>query len=193
MACAISKDKAFNCAAPAMGGIVSRVILGNYSDWKNATVVVDGTSKEITSITLAAGGVEFFEWDVAKSSNIIATSPLRAVDGIDGYDHTLSISANGLVQLDFMEIENMKWTKVVAIVELLDGRSLIYGGYPDATPEPQGIGLRISETDFNPGDAGTGGNVNFTLKTPDVDPPELYLPYLIASSFDIDGLLTPTA
>ena len=75
------------------------------------------------------------------------------------------------------------FAKVVVIVELLEGRSLVYG---------QDVGMRMSDFQELPGDAATGGTMQFIVKTPDVDPPEINLPQIIASSFDIDDLLTPT-
>jgi len=188
--CEFNRDIGFDCAAIPQGGIENRIIIINYSDWRNSTVTVDGTSKEITSIVLAST-IQGYEVQVPKSSMIIANSPLRAVDGIDGFDHTIDIRVGTITQLDRTAISNIRFNKVVIIVPLLNGKSLLYGGSVNSTPSPVGIGMRLSDFQELPGDAATGGTIQFVAKTPDTDPPEISVPTLIAASFDIDDLLTP--
>jgi len=190
----ITADIAFSCSAPQEGGIKSRVIIVNYEDWKAATVTTDGSTNEITGITLAAGGKEGFEVAVPLSSNIVATSPSRGNEGVPTYNHIVQLTINSISQADTEQMEDARLGKVVIIVELIEGRSYVYGGWADATPEPRGIGMRCTETgENNPGDPALGGSKTYTFSTPENDPGELHQPHLIASSFDIDGLLTPTA
>lgn len=191
--CLFDVDIPFDCEDIQQGGIEPRVIIGNYADWKNATVTVDGTSNEITGITLASGGIEFYEIAVPKSSNILATEPLRVIDGVDGWDHTVDLRIQSISQPVREALAKVRFNKVVIIVPLLDGRAKIYGAGVDGTPEPVGVGMRLSDWQANPGDAATGGSLQVVAKTPDVDPPEIAPPHIIASSFDIDTLLTPTA
>ena len=189
----LNKDIAFDCEAPQQGGIKQRIIVINLEDWLNATVTVDGSTKEITAITLAAGGIEGYEYEVAKSSQIIATKALRPIDGVDGYDHSIDCRINSIEELDARELAKLRFQKVVVIVELLEGRARLYGGWADATPEPQGVGLRLAEDDDNIGDAATGGTMRFLARTPENDPPAIRPPHLIDKDVDLDALLTPTA
>ena len=193
--CLIDKGVAFNCAAPVIGGVEQRVIIGNFDDWKNSTVTIDtGVSEEITGITLAAGGVQFYEFETPKSGvNIIPNTPLRVVDGGDGFDHTVDLKVRTLGELDRLNIAKIRYNKVVCIVPLLGGGALLYGGFVNATPEPGGVGLRLSDYQEIPSDASLGGMIQFILKTPDDDPPEQSPAQKIAASFDLETLLTPTA
>lgn len=184
MSCLIDKGVVFDCESPQQGGIINRLIFINKADWDEATIVIDtGSTEEITSITLASGGKQGYEFAVPKSSYIILGSPYRGIDGIDGFDHTIDVRVSSIEQLDRINIAKMRFVKVVVIAELIEGRSLVYG---------QEVGLRMSDFQESPGDASTGGTMQFIVKTPDVDPPEINLPQIIASSFDIDDLLTPT-
>jgi hypothetical protein len=183
MACKIDRGSAFNCASIAQAGIGNYVILINKEDFDDATVTEDGTTKEITAITFAvtAPVTTGFAFESSKGSvQIIPSSPLRAVTSIDGFDHTLDIRALDASQLSRDNIAKMRFQKVVAIVPLASGKALVYG---------RNVGMRISDFQENPGDADTGGTIQFVLKTPDNDPPEIAPPHLIASSFDISTLL----
>lgn len=192
MACLIDKGIAFDCANPQQGGIAARAILINYEDWKNATVTQDAITNEITAITLAAGGIQGWEIQVPKSSNIIPSAPLRAIDGVDGFDHTVDVRAATIEQLDRENIEKIRFNKVVMIVEFLEGRAQLYGAHIDATPDPAGVGMRLSDYQENHSDSALSGTIQFIAKTSDNDAPEVKAPMLIAKAFDIDDLLTPT-
>ena len=184
MSCLIDKDLLFDCDNPQQGGIVARLILINKEDWDNAVVTVDtGVTEEITDITLAAGGIEGFEFQVPKSSNLLPTSPLRAIDGVDGFDHTLDTRVSTIEELDRINISRMRFNKVVGIITFLEGRSQVFG---------QNVGLRLSDYQENASDPATGGTIQFIAKTPDNDPPEVAAPQLIAASFDVTTLLVPT-
>ena len=74
----------------------------------------------------------------------------------------------------------MRFNKVVIIVRLSEGSSKLYGG---------NVGLRLTEFDENIGDAGTGGTINFTAMTDSREASEVYVPQVIASSFDVKTLL----
>lgn len=192
MGCPLVKDITKDCEAPQMGGVKDYAILINLLDWLNSTCTIDGTTKEITGITLASGGVEGFQYQVLKSSQIIATSILRRVDGVDGYDHSVALRLNTIEELDVRELQKLRWNKVVAIVPQQDSRARVYGGWVNSTPTPLGLGLLAMETDDNIGDASLGGTKFIRLATPDFDPPEIREPHLIASTVDLSALLTPT-
>lgn len=191
MSCKIDRGVAFDCANPQQGGIQNYLYIMNYSEWKTATVAIDPTTSEITDITLTETGAAAFKIAVPKSSNIIATSVLRAIDGVDGFDDTVDVRINSIEQLDLEAIQKIRFNKVVIIVPLLDGRSRIYGGKVNETPAAIGVGLRLSDYQDNQGDAGMGGTVQFVAKTPDNDPPEIAASQLIASDLDLEALLTP--
>ena len=180
MACKIDRGSAFDCANIVQGGIGNYVLLINKEDLDNGAVTVDGTSKEIDTITLDAG-TSAYSFESAKGSvQIIPSTPFRAVSAIDGFDHSLDIRALDVSQLSRENIAKMRFQKVVAIVPLASGKALMYG---------RNVGLRISDFQENPGDADTGGTIQFVLKTPDNDPPEIAPAHLIASTFDITTLL----
>lgn len=191
MSCKIDKGVAFDCDSPQQGGVKNFFYALNYEEWKTATVTVDGTSKEITAITLTESGAAAFKFTVPKSSNIIATSVLRTIDGIDGFDDQIDARVNTIEQLDRENLARIRFNKIVVIVPLLDGRAIIYGGKADATPEAVGVGMRLSDWQDNQGDAGIGGTIQIVAKTPDNDPPEVYPAQIIASDVDLEALLTP--
>lgn len=180
MACKIDRGSAFNCAAIPQGGIGNYAILINKDDFDAATVTEDVTSKEITAITLDAPATGFAFESSKGSAQIIPSSPLRAVTAVDGFDHTIDIRALDVTQLSRTNIAKMRFQKVVAIIPLANGKALLYG---------RNVGLRISDFQENPGDADTGGTIQFVLKTPDNDPPEINPPHVIASTFDLSTLL----
>jgi hypothetical protein len=191
MSCKLDKGVAFDCDALQQGGIENFFYVLNYSEWKSATVTVDGTTEEISAITLTETGAAAYKFTVPKSQNIIATSVLRAIDGVDGFDDQIDARVNSIEQLDVKNIQRIRFNKIVVIVPLLDGRARIYGGKVDATPEAVGVGMRLSDYQDNQGDAGMGGTIQFIAKTPDTDPPEIYASQLIASDVDLEALLTP--
>lgn len=189
----IDKSILFDNTAPQQGGVESYFYVLNYDEWKSATVTRDGTTNEITGITLTEIGHVGFKFSVPKSSNLVYTAPLRTTDGIDGFDHSVQASINTIEQLDRENIERLRFNKIVVIVPLLDGRFQLFGGSVDDTPSPKGIGLRLSAYDEMPADAGQGGMIQFTAKTPDNDPPEISAPALIAEGTDLESLLTVIA
>ncbi len=191
MACKLDQSVAFNCDFPQQGGIEAFVYVMNYSEWKTATVTVDGVTNEITNITLTEVGAQAFKVIVPKSNNIIATSVLRAIDGVDGFDDQIDLRINNIEQLVRESFARARFNKVVIIVKLLEGRMQLFGGRVNATPEAVGVGMRISDWQDNQGDAGVGGTLQIVMKTPDVDPPEVQVAQLIASTFDPETLLTP--
>ncbi len=191
MSCKLDKSITFDCDAPQQGGIESYFYVLNYSEWRTATVAKDAGTDEITTITLTESGAAAFKLSVPKSSNIIATSVLRAIDGLDGFDDQVDARINSIEQLDVKNISRIRFNKIVAIVPLLDGRARIYGGKVDDTPEAVGVGMRLSDYQDNQGDGAVGGTIQFIAKTPDNDPPEIYASQLIASSVDLEALLTP--
>ncbi len=192
MSCKIDKSVTFDCDAVQQGGIEDFFYLLNYSEWKTATVTKDtGVTEEITAITLTETGAAAFKYALPKSSNLIATSVLRAIDGIDGFDDQVDVRIASIAQLDRINFARIRFNKVVAIVPLLDGRALIYGGKVDATPAAVGVGMRLSDWQDNQGDAGVGGTLQFVAKTPDVDPPEVFEAQVIAAAVDLEALLTP--
>jgi hypothetical protein len=159
-----------------------------------STVTVDGSSNEITAITLAAGGIEGYAIEVAHANNIVAIDPLRAQENKDVFDHQVSLVINNISQPLMEDIEASRSGKVVVIVELVEGRSKLYGGYADSTPEPKGVGMKLTEfPGTNPGDAALGGSTQLTWGTNPNEPGNEKMAHLIASSFNIDTLLTPTS
>lgn len=181
--CLIDQGSTFSCTASSrdQGGIHPRVILINFEDWQNAVATYATASNEITDITLLTGIVGY-SFAVDKSSNIIPQANLRAVDGgADGFDHMVDVRAFDVTQLSRENIAKIRFAKVVAIVPKLNGKSLLYG---------EKVGMRLSDFVETPADASTGGTIQFILKTPDNDPPEQSAPSVIASTYDIDDLLT---
>ena len=179
MNCKIDRGSAFSCASITQGGIGDFILLINKDDLDNGAITEDAVSHEIEIITLDAGTYAYRFESSKGSAQIIPSSPLRAVTAIDGFDHTIDIRALDVSQLSRENIAKMRFQKVVAIVPLASGKSLMYG---------RNVGLRISDFQENPGDGDTGGTIQFILKTPDNDPPEIAAPQLIESTFDITSL-----
>ena len=190
--CPIDKGVAFLCSTLQQGGIQNYFYMMNYSAWKSATVTKDtGATEEITAITLTEVGEAAYKFELPKSSNLIATSVLRTIDGVDGFDDQIDARIASIEQLDRETIQKLRFNKVVCIVPLLDGRALIYGGKVDDTPSAVGVGMRLSHFQDNQGDASVGGTLQFVAKTPDNDPPEIYSAQTIAASVDLEALLVP--
>lgn len=180
MANKIDRGSAFDATNITQGGIKNYVYLINWEDFNEAqTLTIDGTSKEITAITLASGTQGYKFESSSGSVQIIPSNPRRGVTAIDGFDHTVDIRAIDNSQLSRLNIEKLRFQKVVAIVPLLSGKFKLYG---------RNVGMRISDLQESDGDADTGGTLNFVLKTPDNDPPEKDLPILIADTYDITEL-----
>jgi len=180
MACKIDRGSAFDCTSLTQGGIKDFFYLINKEDFDNNQVLtVDGTSNEIIAITLASG-TQGYKFQSSKGSiQIIPTSPYRGVTALDGFDHQIDARILDVSQLSIENVEKLRFQKVVAIVPLLSGKFLLYG---------RNVGLRMSDFQYNPGDADTGGTLQVVLKTPDNDPPEIHAPILISSDYDITEL-----
>ena len=193
MACSpISASYAF-CENIKDAGAKAELRLIPLADWKDATLTVDATSKNITNIALAAGGKQAFLWECGQPSNLIASSPYRAVaGGLNGYDHTLDVKVVYKDQAARNQIMSMKYSRVVAILELNNSDALVYGGYTDDDAEPHGLGLRLTGGDEIPSDATVGGLIQFILATDPDGPAEKNLPYIVDASFDLTGLDTAT-
>lgn len=181
----IDKGIAFNCDDPPQGGVEARGVVMNFDDYRQAkkdgTVTIDPITGELTSIVLPSTK-QGYAFQVPKGSNIVATEPLRQVDGIDGFDHTVQLRVATIEKEDLEQVSKMRFNKVVIIVELSEGRSKLYGG---------NVGLRLSEYDSNIGGSGTGATVVFTASTDSREAPEVNIPDLIASTFDLETLLVP--
>jgi len=74
----------------------------------------------------------------------------------------------------------MRFNKVVIIVQLLEGRSKVYGA---------NVGLRLIEMEISDSDANMGNTVRFVAQTDDKEAPELAVPQLVASTVDLSTLL----
>lgn len=185
MSCKIDRGSAFDCDSITQAGIKNYVYLINFEDFsENQVLTEDGTTHEITALTLASG-TQGYKFEAPQGSlHIIPSAPYRAATGKSGKDHTLDIRATDVSQLSRENIDNLHYQKVVAIVPLASGKFLLYG---------RNVGMRISDWQEMPGDADVGGTIQFVLKTPDNDPPEKASPHVIASTYDITELDTPAA
>lgn len=181
--CKIDRGSAFDCDAISQGGVKDYLLLINKEDVDNGTVTIDtGSTEEITNIVLDTSTYAYKFESSKGSAQIIPSSPLRIVTAIDGFDHTIDVRALDVSQLSRENIAKMRFQKVVALVPLANGKALAFG---------LNVGLRISDYQENPGDADTGGTIQFILKTPDNDSPEIAPPHIIADTFDIETLLAP--
>lgn len=180
MACKIDRGSAFDCTSIVQGGIGDYIYLVNKEDIDdNQVLTYDGTSNEITALTLALG-TQGYKFQGSKgSAQIVPSSPLRAVTAIDGFDHSIDVRVLDVSQLSRDSIKKLRFQKVVAFVPLLAGGHLLYG---------LNVGLRISDYQENPGDADVGGTIQLVLKTPDNDPPEIDPPHKVSSDYDITEL-----
>jgi hypothetical protein len=176
----IDRGSAFDGEGIIQGGIKNYFYLINKDDFDNNQVLsFDGTSNEITALTLASGA-QGYKFESSKgSAQIIPTSPLRAVSAIDGFDHQIDARIVESTQLALDNIKKVRFQKVVAIIPLADGRFMLFG---------RNVGMRISDFQMLPGDADTGGSFQVVLKTPDNDPPEIDPPHYISADFDITTL-----
>ena len=180
--CLFAQSVTFNCLDPQRGGIYPYIIAINWENLADGTITeATGTTEEITNIVLDSG-TQGYKLEVPKSQNIIASTPLREVDGVDGYDHTVDTRVNNIEQIVADALSKIRFAKAAIIVPLLEGRAYLYGRY---------VGMRLSAFDAIPGDPSTGGTINFVAKTPAGDPPEINPPHLIAAAFDLTTLLTP--
>lgn len=185
MACIIDKAIAFDCANITQPGIKANIIVINHDDYLAAmaagNITESSTTEEITAIELTVGK-KGYQFSVPKSSNIITSNPLRRVDGLDGFDHSVNVRVASIEQLDAKQISGMRFNKVVIIVQLLEGRSKVYGA---------NVGLRLIELEIMDADAGMGGTIRFVAQTDDKEAPELAVPQLIASTVNLAPLLIP--
>jgi len=187
MGCPLTTGNAFDCANLTQGGITARLLLYNFEDWKANTLTedVDGT---ITSI-VNASGVAAFDFSVADSGNVIPNVALKVISGgADGFDHTIDSRGFDVSEAGAAEISKMRFQKIVAIIERVDGTAKVYG---------RGVGMRLSDLQFSEGSSDLGGIIQFILKTPDNDAPENSMPTVINASTPalttalLDGLTTP--
>ena len=183
MSCPISQGNNFDCANPPVRGIQPRGIVLNFEDMQAATVVIDGTTKAITSITLPTGK-QGYEYLFPKGSAIIPSSEKRAVDrGVDTYDHSFDAVAVDVSQVAREEIEKMSFTKVCWIVQRKDGKYELLG---------YGSGMRLTAFPYV-----VGEGLPFTTATDPDEPGENKAPVEIfdtdAATTDalIDSLLVP--
>ena len=177
----IDRGVAFDGDAIIQGGIGNYVLLINKEDFDNGAVTVDGVSKEIETITLDPGTYAY-KFEAPKgSTQIIPSAPFRAVSAIDGFDHTVDIRILDPSQLSMDNAKKLRFQKVVAIIPLTSGKSMLLG---------RNVGMRMSDFQMMPGDADTGGTFQVVVKTPENDPPEIDPPHIIASTFDILSLLS---
>lgn len=183
MPCKIDLGALFNCAALVQAGIKDYFYLVNKEDFDdNQLLTIDGSTNELTALTLASG-TQGYKFTVSKgATNIIPTSPLRPTTAQDGFDHSLDVRIFDVSQLSVENIEKLRFNKVVAFVPLASGKHLLYG---------RNVGMRISEFEYNPSDGDTGGTLKIILKTPDEDPPEIHAPLLASTDYDITELDTP--
>ena len=177
----IDRGVAFDGDAIVQGGIGNYILLINKEDFDEGALTVDAVSKEIETITLDSGTYAYKFESSKGSAQIIPTSPLRAVSAIDGFDHGVDMRVIDATQLSLENAKRLRFQKVVAIVPLVSGKSMLYG---------RNVGMRISDFQMMPGDADTGGTFQIVLKTPDNDPPEIDPPHVIADTFDITSLLS---
>ena len=177
----IDRGVAFDGAAIPQGGIGNYMLLINKEDLDNGAITVDAVSHEIETITLDAGTYAYKVESSKGSAQIIPSCALRVVSAIDGFDHSVDAIFLDASQLSRENIAKMRFQKVVAIVPLATGKSIMYG---------RNVGMRISAFDEKPGDADTGGIIKAMLVTPANDPPEKDPPILIESTFDILTLLS---
>lgn len=185
MGCPITADNKFNCAALKQGGITSRLFLYNKEDFDLCTITegVDGT---ITALSNAVG-VQAYDYSVADSGNIIPNVTLRPVEGgADAFDHMIDSRGFDVSEAGAKQISNMRFQKIVAIIERIDGTAKVYG---------RNVGMRLSDFAFNEGSSDLGGIIQFVLKTPE-GPGEINVPTVIdagtpaATKAIIDSLTT---
>lgn len=176
----IDRGVAFDGDAIVQGGIGNYILLINKDDLDAGVITVDAISKEIETITLAAGTYAYKFESSKGSAQIIPSSPFRAVSAIDGFDHTIDMRVIDMTQLAMENAKKLRFQKVVAIVPLVSGKAMMYG---------RRVGMRMSDFQMMPGDADTGGTFQVVVKTPENDPPEIDPPHMIESTFDITSLL----
>jgi len=188
MACPITQGSAFNCASLSPGGIEPFIMLYNKEDWDAATLTLDATDGYITGI-VNDSGKQAYEVSFANNSNVLPNCALRVVDaGQDGYDHQIDARLYDLTQAGRDNISKVRFQKVVAIIYKNSGIGEVYGS---------GVGLRLSDFQYNPNDPASGNNAQFIIKTPDSDAPEVAVPIVIdagtaaSTKALIEGLTTP--
>jgi hypothetical protein len=181
MACKIDRGSAFDCTSIVQGGIGDYVLLINKEDLDNGAMTFDAVSNEIETITLDSGTYAYKFESSKGSTQIIPSSPFRAVTAIDGFDHTIDLRILDATQLSMDNAKKLRFQKVVAIVPLASGKAMMYG---------RRVGMRLSDFQMMPGDADTGGTFQVVVKTPENDPPEIDPPHLIESTFDVLSLLS---
>ena len=187
MSCSpISAGATFSCP-PSQGGIYAKLWLVPYSDFKDSTTAVTRVDSDspITAITLPSGGKQWYLFEAGKAAHIVPTIALRAVDGgTDGYDHSVDTRVFDVSQSSRNNLATMRFAKVVAIVQKVDGTGMVLG-YEQ--------GLLMSDYQENLSDASVSNLINFIVKTPDSEAPEINAGENLDSTFDFDALTTPTA
>ena len=156
MGCPLSLDNKFDCANQRQGGIKSRLALYNKEDW-DAGAVTEGVDGTITNFVNAVGK-KAYDYSVADEGNIQPNCALRVVEGgADAFDHSIVTVGFDISQAGADEIAKMRFQKVVAVFERLDGTAKVYG---------RNVGMRLSDFQFNEGSSDLGGVIQFTLATP---------------------------
>lgn len=177
--CPIDVGAAFDCANLKPGGLEPFMMLYNFEDWKAALVTQTAANEPITDITNAVG-LQAYKVEFANNSAILPSNELRTVDGgIDGFDHTVDARLFDISQTSRINIAKIRFQKVVAIFMRLDGTGMVFGG---------DVGMRLSGWTDNPSDV-NGNTLQFIMKTPDNDSPEIY-PY---TSIDAGDAVTTKA
>jgi hypothetical protein len=177
----IDRGVSFDGAAIVQGGIGNFAILMNWDDLHNGAMTFDAITNEIETITLGVGTVGYKFESSKGSAQIIPSTAFKGVKAIDGFEHSIDMTIVDMTQKTIENAGRMRFQKVVAIVPLVSGKSMMFG---------RRVGMRMSDFKMMPGDADTGGSFQVVIKTPDNDPPEIDQPHLIESTFDIETLLT---
>jgi len=171
MSCIINSGSLLTCDDPPIGGVQNFVILYNYEEWRemvdsglNVIRDSDGTISDIVNLT----GIKGYRFDVPDETALILGSPDRLVDGgLDGYDHSVSMSILRTKQTQKNIVKAMSFGKVVAVVFKKNGTGEVYGDEQ---------GLKPSSNTYNPNDPSKGSVIPVVLVTSPRTSPENRMP-----------------
>lgn len=179
-ACVIDSGKLYDCANPELAGLWNYIIAYNLTDWR--TIVESGgvtkTGNVITNIVNPLG-VQAYRFDVADSTGLVATYPVRKVGGgINGYDHMINVNLLGNDQAIKDTLHAMLITGVVVIVMGRNGKAELYG---------ERYGLFAQNNTASRNDSALGGVLPVELAS---DPDTAAEPRAPIDIFDTDAATT---
>jgi hypothetical protein len=168
--CVLTSGLSESCGEYSMAGL-NTLFLANEDD---VTITIDGTTKEITAVTMASGKT-FFEFTPAENTAFF-NQELQNANGNTFYNQEITFNVTTTTQADIEVIKQLDFARVVAIVKSRNGVNYFFG---------EDNYLKRTAGNINSGTA--AADASGTVITLTGGGPGPYR--VIAASVDIDALL----